>query len=205
MSLAELITTPEAVPVVIFPLSVTVPVVVTLNEPSDVVAPTAAKVTLPDPAIMLKLCVLTASAFTGRLLKFTTPLPVDVVIVSLAPKTISLAELNTTPVAVPVVIEPLSVIVPVVVTFNDLRALPTPTVPSVTLPDPAVIIKLCVLAPVASSDTLLKLTAPLLVVVLMVSSTPRIISLAELITTPLAEPVVILPFNVTVPVVVIFK
>ena len=67
---------------------------------------------------MVKLCVLAVVALTAIELKFTTPLPVEVVIVSLAPKVMPLAPVKTTPVEVPVVIEPFRVMAPDVVTLK---------------------------------------------------------------------------------------
>ena len=79
-------------------------------------------------------------ASIGTELKFTTPLPVLVVIVIVFPKTTSLVELNTTPVTVPVVIDPFNVITPVVVTLKE-ATLVAPTTPKVTAPEPDVIVK----------------------------------------------------------------
>jgi len=80
-------------------------------------------------------------ASTGTELKFTTPLPVLVVIVIVFPKTTSLAELTTTPVTVPVVIDPFNVITPVVVTLKEARAVVVPTAPKVIAPEPEVMVK----------------------------------------------------------------
>ena len=80
-------------------------------------------------------------ASTGTELKFTTPLPVVVVIVIVLPKTTSLAELNTTPATAPVVIDPLSVTIPVVVMLNEANLVLPPTTPKVTAPDPEIIVK----------------------------------------------------------------
>ena len=80
-------------------------------------------------------------ASTGTELKFTTPLPMVVVIVIVLPKTTSLAELTTTPLAVPVVIDPLSVTMPVLVMLNEANFVLPPTAPKVTTPDPERIVK----------------------------------------------------------------
>ena len=81
-------------------------------------------------------------ALTGMLLKLTGPLPVDVVMVSVLPKMIPLAPaVKTTPDKVPVVIDPLSVMVPVVVTVKEFKAVPVPTAPKVTAPEPERIVR----------------------------------------------------------------
>ena len=64
-----------------------------------------------------------------------------VVIVIVLPKTTSLAELNTTPLTVPVVIDPFNVVTPVVVTLKEARAVVVPTAPKVIAPEPEVMVK----------------------------------------------------------------
>ena len=127
--------------VVMEPLSVIAPVVVKLNDDKAVVVPVAPKVIAPEPEVIVKPWVLAVFASTGTELKFTTPLPVLVVIVIVFPKTTSLVELNTTPVAVPVVIDPFNVVTPVVVTLKEAN-LVVPTTPKVTAPEPDKIVKL---------------------------------------------------------------
>ena len=53
-SLVLLNTTPVAVAVVILPLSMVLPVVVTVKEPRLVVPPTAPRVIVPEPDVMAK-------------------------------------------------------------------------------------------------------------------------------------------------------
>ena len=80
-------------------------------------------------------------ASTGTELKFKTPLPALVVIVIVFPKTTSLVELNTTPVTVPVVMDPFNVVMPVVVTLKEAKAVVAPAAPKVIAPEPEVIVK----------------------------------------------------------------
>ena len=142
-SLAELTTTPLAVPVVIDPFNVVTPVVVTLKEANLVVPPTTPKVTAPVPERIVKPCVLAVVAFTGIPLKLTGPLPVEVVIVTLLPKMMPLAPVvKTTLATLFVVMEPFSVIAPVVVKLNDAKAVVVPAAPKVIAPEPEVIVKL---------------------------------------------------------------
>ena len=141
-SLVLLNTTPVAVPVVMEPLRVVVPVVVTLKKPKAVVPPTTLRLTAPDPDVMVSPCVLAVVALMGMELKFTAPLPVEVVMVSLAPNTIPLAPaVKTTLVAVAVVILPLRVMAPVVVTVKEPTAVDPPTAPRVIVPEPDVMAK----------------------------------------------------------------
>ena len=136
-------------------------------------------------------------------MKFTTPLPVVVVIVIVLPKTTSLAELNTTPVTVPVVMDPFNVMMPVVVTLKEAKAVVVPAAPKVIAPEPEVIVKPCVLAVFAFTGMLLKLTAPLPVEVVIVTLLPKMIPLAPAVKTTLdALFVVIEPLSVIAPVVV---
>ena len=81
-------------------------------------------------------------ALTGILLKLTGPLPVEVVIVTLLPKMMPLAPVvKTTLATLFVVMEPLSVIAPVVVKLNDDKSVVVPTAPKVIAPEPEVIVK----------------------------------------------------------------
>ena len=81
-------------------------------------------------------------ALTGIPLKLTTPLPVEVVIVRLLPKVMPLAPaVKTTLVEVPMVIEPFSVIAPVVVKLKDAKAVVVPAAPKVIAPEPEVMVK----------------------------------------------------------------
>ena len=145
-------------------------------------------------------------ASTGTELKFTTPLPVLVVIVIVFPKTTSLAELTTTPVTVPVVIDPFNVITPVVVTLKEARAVVVPTAPKVIAPEPEVMVKPCVLAVFAFTGIALKLTAPLPVEVVMVTLLPKIMPLAPEVKVTLDDvALVIEPLRVMAPVVVTVK
>ena len=199
-------TTLDALFVVMEPLIVIAPVVVTLNDAKAVVVPAAPKVIAPEPEVIVKPWVLAVVALTGTELKFTTPLPVVVVIVIVFPKTTLLVELNTTPVAVPVVIDPFNVVTPVVVTLNEARAVVVPTTPNVIAPEPEVIVKPCVLAVVAFTGIALKLTAPLPAEVVMVSVLPKMIPLAPAVKTTLEDvPIVIEPLSVMAPVVVTVK
>ena len=152
---------PAAVPVVMLPLSVVNPEVVTDRVLTLVVVPTAPSVTAPDPAVIVNPCVFAARAFTALDPKFTTPFPV-VVVMTTSPRNVIPpdAALKFTPAAVPVVMLPLSDVSPEVVTLNDLRAVVVPTAPSVTAPDPAVIVKLCILAILPLIGVVPKLTMP---------------------------------------------
>ena len=97
--------------------------------------------TAPDPERIVKPWVFAVVAFTGIPLKLTGPLPVEVVIVTLLPKMIPLAPaVKTTLATLFVVMEPLSVIAPVVVKLNDDKAVVVPTAPKVIAPDPEVIV-----------------------------------------------------------------
>ena len=142
-SLVELNTTPATAPVVMDPFNVVMPVVVTLKEANLVVPPTTPKVSAPEPEVIVKLWVFAVFALTGMPLKLTAPLPVEVVIVRLLPKTMPLAPaVKTTLDALFVVMEPLSVITPVVVKLNDAKAVVVPAAPKVIAPEPEVIVKL---------------------------------------------------------------
>ena len=121
------------------PLSVVRPLVVTVKYLSAVVVPTGPKVTAPEPALIVRPCVLAVAALTACEPKLTTPLPVDVVMVTSLPSFMPpVPTLKLTPAAVPVVILPLSVVRPLAVTVKDESALVVPIAPSVTAPEPEV-------------------------------------------------------------------
>ena len=69
---------------------------------------------------------------------------VELVTVIVLPKVMPEAPFaKTMPLVEAVVIEPLSVMAPVVVTLNRFNAVPVPAAPSVTLPEPEAIVKDC--------------------------------------------------------------
>ena len=119
------------------------------------------------------------------------------------PKTTSLVELNTTPVTVPVVMDPFNVVTPVVVRLKEARAVVVPATPKVIAPEPEVMVKPCVLAVFAFTGMLLKLTGPLPVEVVIVTLLPKMMPLAPAVKTTLATLFVVMePFSVIAPVVV---
>ena len=89
-------------------------------------------------------------ASTGTELKFTAPLPVVVVMTILPPSTTSLVVLKITPVDVPVVMTPFSVVVPEVVTLKLFNGVVDPTAPRTILPVP---LKVRPVAPLISPPT----------------------------------------------------
>jgi len=173
---------------------------------SAVVVPTAPSVTAPPPAVRVRPSTPAVVALTAEPLKLIKPFPVpaEVVIMAVAPSLIPPeAALKFTPAAVPVVILPFNVVRPDDVTVNDFNLpLPPPRTPKVTAPEPLVIIR----ALVSCASPLMvvvvpKLTAPLFVPVIVISPFNCIVE-HPLKLTPVAVPVVIEPFNVTRPAVV---
>jgi hypothetical protein len=88
------------------PFRVISPVVVTVRYSRAVVVPTAPSVTAPEPEVITRYSVFAVVPFTALEPKLTTPLFVDVVMVTSAFNCNVLQPLKFTPVAVPVVILP---------------------------------------------------------------------------------------------------